>query len=45
MIDIKLIHYVDIKLTHYGWLFQLGLYETQWFVGNIQTKFDLWISR
>jgi len=34
---------IDIKLTHYGWLFQLGLYETQWIIGRILTDFDVWI--
>lgn len=31
-------------LTHYGWLFKLGLHETQWIVGNVLTKFDVWIK-
>lgn len=30
------------KLTHYEWLCNVGLFETQWIVSGFLTPFDLW---
>ena len=30
------------RSAHYNWLCNMGLRETQWFVGRFPTPFDLW---